>query len=166
MTHIAVCPGSYDPITLGHLDVIEKSLKLFDEVHVLVVHNPNKQPMFSTEKRVELITECLAERGIVENVVISSLTKGLLVGYCQEVGASALVKGIRASTDVVYEMPMAVVNRDLADVETVFILPQVERSHVSSSLVRQVAELGGDVKPYVPGPVVEALGAINSLLDT
>lgn len=165
MASIAVCPGSFDPITIGHLDVIEKATHLFDSVHVVVVHNPDKQPMFSAEKRVELVRQSMEERGIGERVVVAKLTHGLLVDYCREAGAVALVKGIRSSTDVTYEMPMAIVNRDLAGVETAFLLPSVEHAHVSSSLVRQVSALGGDVSPYVPRAVLSALSQVNSFWD-
>ncbi len=153
MTTLAVVPGSFDPVTLGHLDVIERARNIFDEVHVVVVHNPSKTAMLPVARRVELIEEALREAGLSDGVTVTNWSVGLLVDYCQEVGAKVLIKGIRSEVDVTYETPMAIVNRDLAGIETVFLLPDPAHSHVSSSLVRQVAALGGDVSPYVPGAV-------------
>lgn len=152
MTTIAVVPGSFDPVTLGHLDVIERAANLFDELHVVVVHNPGKSAMLPIAQRVTLLEKALAERG-VKGVTVRQWSVGLLVDYCTEVGATVLVKGIRSGTDVSYETPMAIVNRNLASIETVFLLPDPAHAHVSSSLVRQVASLGGDVSPYVPRAV-------------
>jgi len=158
MSSVAVVPGSFDPITLGHLDVIERATAIFDEVHVVVVHNPDKQALIPIAHRVALIEKSLEERGISkDSVVINSWAVGLLVDYCTDVGATTIVKGIRSQIDVAYETPMAIVNRDLAGVETIFLLPDPGHAHVSSSLVRQVSALGGDVGPYVPGVVAEFL---------
>lgn len=160
MAQIAVVPGSFDPVTLGHLDVIGRAAGLFDEVHVLVVHNPDKKPaMFEAIDRVRLIEESLVEVGTPGTVRVGEWTSGLLVDYCRQVGAKVLVKGVRSGEDVAYETPMAIMNRHLADVETVFLLPDASRSHVSSSLIRQVSSLGGDVTPYVPKAVATALAA-------
>jgi pantetheine-phosphate adenylyltransferase len=109
--------------------------------------------MLPVARRVELIEEALREAGVSDGVTVTNWSVGLLVDYCQEVGAKVLIKGIRSEVDVTYETPMAIVNRDLAGIETVFLLPDPAHSHVSSSLVRQVAALGGDVSPYVPGAV-------------
>ena len=157
MNRIAVVPGSFDPVTLGHLDVIERAAGLFDELHVLVVHNPSKTALLPIAQRVSLIEQSVAEAGIAGNITVTSWSVGLLVDYCTDVGASVLVKGIRSQVDVAYETPMAIVNRDLAGVETVFMLPNPAHAHVSSSLVRQVASLGGDVAPYVPPAVAQYL---------
>jgi len=157
MSRIAVVPGSFDPVTLGHLDVIDRAAGLFDELHVLVVHNPAKTALLPIVKRVELLREAIAEAGLPRNIRVESWSVGLLVDYCTDVGASVLVKGIRSQVDVAYETPMAIVNRNLAGVETVFLLPDPAHAHVSSSLVRQVASLGGDVSPYVPRVVAELL---------
>lgn len=143
-------PGSFDPVTLGHLDVIERAAGLFDELHVLVVHNPGKTALLPIAQRVSLIQEAVVEAGMPGNITVTSWSVGLLVDYCTDVGASVLVKGIRSQIDVAYETPMAIVNRNLAGVETIFLLPDPAHAHVSSSLVRQVASLGGDVSPYVP----------------
>ncbi|SEC56700.1 Phosphopantetheine adenylyltransferase [Paramicrobacterium humi] len=153
MSRIAVVPGSFDPITLGHLDVIERAAPLYDELHVVVVHNPDKAALLPIAQRVSLLESSVRDAGLGDNIVVASWSVGLLVDYCTDVGASVLIKGIRSQIDVAYETPMAIVNRDLADVETVFMLPNPAHAHVSSSLVRQVAALGGDVGPYVPPAV-------------
>ena len=152
---IAVVPGSFDPVTLGHLDVIARAAGIFDQVHVVVVHNPGKTALLPIAQRVQLIEQSIVEAGIEGDILVTSWSVGLLVDYTTEVGASVLVKGIRSQVDVAYETPMAIVNRDLAGVETIFMLPDPAHAHVSSSLVRQVASLGGDITPYVP-PAVAA----------
>jgi pantetheine-phosphate adenylyltransferase len=157
MSRIAVVPGSFDPVTSGHLDVIARAARLFDEIHVLVVHNPDKDAMLPIAQRVSLIERSIADERLPDNIIVAAWSVGLLVDYCTDVGAQALVKGIRSQVDVAYETPMAIVNRDLAGVETVFMLPNPANAHVSSSLVRQVAALGGDVSPYVPRAVYEYL---------
>ena len=157
MSRIAVVPGSFDPVTLGHLDVIGRAAGLWDEIHVLVVHNPGKTALLPIAQRVSLIEQSIVEAGLPGNIRVTSWSVGLLVDYCTDVGASVLVKGIRSQVDVAYETPMAIVNRDLANVETVFLLPNPAHAHVSSSLVRQVASLGGDVSPYVPPAVANYL---------
>ncbi|TFC18960.1 pantetheine-phosphate adenylyltransferase [Cryobacterium algoritolerans] len=157
MRRIAVVPGSFDPVTLGHLDVIERAAGLFDELHVLVVHNPDKSALLPISQRVSLLQLAIRDAGLPDNITVASWSMGLLVDYCLEVGASVLVKGIRSQVDVAYETPMAIVNRNLAAVETVFLLPNPANAHVSSSLVRQVAALGGDITPYVPRVVAEFL---------
>ena len=157
MQRIAVVPGSFDPVTRGHLDVIQRAAGLFVELHVVVVHNPDKAALLPIAQRVTLLEQSIAEAGVSDNVVVAAWSMGLLVDYANDVGASVLVKGIRSQVDVAYETPMAIVNRNLAGVETIFMLPDPGHAHVSSSLVRQVAALGGDVSPYVPRPVAEFL---------
>jgi pantetheine-phosphate adenylyltransferase len=115
MSTVAVVPGSFDPVTLGHLDVIERAAGLFDEVHVVVVHNPGKEAMFPIAQRVTLLEQAIAQAGITGKLVVTSWSVGLLVDYCTDVGATVLVKGIRSNTDVAYEQPMAIVNRNLAE---------------------------------------------------
>ena len=161
MNRIAVVPGSFDPVTLGHLDVIERAAGLFDELHVLVVHNPDKSALLPIAQRVALIEQAVAAAKLRGKILVTSWTVGLLVDYCTDVGASVLVKGIRSQVDVAYETPMAIVNRNLAGVETVFMLPDPAHAHVSSSLVRQVSALGGDVSPYVPAVVAEYLQGVR-----
>jgi pantetheine-phosphate adenylyltransferase len=157
VSRIAVVPGSFDPVTLGHLDVIGRAAGLFDELHVLVVHNPDKSALLPIAQRVSLIQDAVRDAGLPSTISVTSWSVGLLVDYCTDVGASVLVKGIRSQVDVAYETPMAIVNRNLAGVETIFLLPDPAHAHVSSSLVRQVAALGGDVAPYVPGVVADFL---------
>lgn len=158
MSKIAVVPGSFDPITLGHLDVIRRAAAVFDEVHVLVVHNPGKSAMLPISERMALIQQSIDEDpDITGNVIVASWSVGLLVDYCTEVGAGVLVKGIRSQLDIAYETPMVLMNRSLAGIETVFLLPDPSNAHVSSTLVRQVSSLGGDVSPYVPAPVARFL---------
>lgn len=158
-SRIAVVPGSFDPPTLGHLDVIRRASALYDELHVLVVHNPGKEAMLPIAQRLTLLERSIADEGIEGNIVIGSWSMGLLVDYARDVGAGVLVKGIRSQIDVAYETPMAIVNRHLADIETVFLLPDPSHALVSSSLVRQVSSLGGDVTPFVPP-------AVAAFLDT
>ncbi len=155
---IAVVPGSFDPPTLGHLDVIRRAAALYDQVHVLVVHNPGKEAMLPIAQRLALLEQSVAEGDIDGGeIVVASWSMGLLVDYATDVGAGVLVKGIRSQVDVAYETPMAIVNRHLAHVETVFLLPDPAHALVSSSLVRQVAALGGDVSPFVPSAVARFL---------
>lgn len=157
MQRIAVVPGSFDPVTLGHMDVIQRAAGLFDELHVLVVHNPAKTALLPIAERVSLLEKSIEDAGSPGNIVVASWNVGLLVDYATDVGASVLVKGIRSQVDVAYETPMAIVNRHLAGVETIFMLPDPAHAHVSSSLVRQVSSLGGDVSPYVPPAVARFL---------
>jgi len=152
---VAVYPGSFDPITFGHIDIATRAAKLFDTVHVLVVHNPAKNPKLSLEKRVELVKEVLAV--VPGKFVVDSLASGLLVDYCKGISAQALVKGVRTNVDLDYELPMAQVNRDLSGIETVFLPADPAHGFISSSLVKQVADLGGDISKYVPELVVKAL---------
>ncbi|MFG6401680.1 MULTISPECIES: pantetheine-phosphate adenylyltransferase [unclassified Microbacterium] len=154
---IAVVPGSFDPPTLGHLDVIRRAATLFDQVHVLVVHNPGKEALLPIAQRQALLEQSIVEAGIEGDVIVAAWSVGLLVDYAVDVGAGVLVKGIRSQVDVSYESPMAIVNRHLAHVETVFLLPDPAHALVSSSLVRQVAALGGDVSPFVPPAVARFL---------
>lgn len=152
---IAVYPGSFDPFTFGHLDIAIRAAKMFETVHVVVVHNPTKKPRFSASQRVEMISEILNnQKG---KFVVNSFDTGLLVDYCKTVNADALVKGIRTNVDLDYELPMAQVNRDLSGIETVFIPADPVHGFVSSSLVKQVSDLGGDISKYVPEPVAKRL---------
>lgn len=158
-SRIAVVPGSFDPPTLGHLDVIRRAAGLYDQLHVLVVHNPGKEAMLPIAQRLALLEQSIIDSDIEgAEIVVASWTMGLLVDYATDVGAGVLVKGIRSQVDVAYETPMAIVNRHLAHVETVFLLPDPAHALVSSSLVRQVAALGGDVSPFVPPAVARFLG--------
>lgn len=154
---IAVVPGSFDPPTLGHLDVIRRAAALYDTLHVVVVHNPGKEALLPIAQRLALLEQSIAESEIPGEIVVASWSVGLLVDYATDVGAGVLVKGIRSQVDVAYESPMAIVNRHLAGIETVFLLPDPAHALVSSSLVRQVASLGGDVSAFVPPAVARFL---------
>jgi pantetheine-phosphate adenylyltransferase len=153
-----VCPGSYDPVTLGHLDVIDRARALFDEVVVAVLHNPDKRGTFDVPERLRLLHESLGDRSGVRVVEFGGR---LLVDVCREVGAQVVVKGLRGSTDFAYERPMATMNRHLSGLETLFLPGDPSLDHVSSSLVKQVAAYGGDVAGLVPEPVREALAALR-----
>lgn len=158
MAKLAVYPGSFDPITLGHVDIISRASLVFDELEVLVVHNPDKSPRFSSSERVELINLSLEEAKIsFSNLRVKELETGLLVDYLKQVGAKVLIKGFRSNVDLDYELPMAKVNRDLSGIETVFMAADPQYGLVASSLVRQVAELGGPVENYVSKAVAKAL---------
>ena len=144
-----MCPGSFDPVTNGHLDVIERGSRLYDELVVAVMVNDKKQGMFGLGERIELITEATAGCG---NVVVHSFA-GLLVDYCRDVGIDTVLKGLRATSDFDYELQMAQMNRELQGVETVFLPTNPEYSFLSSSLVKEVARFGGDVSRFVPAHV-------------
>ncbi|WP_152362410.1 pantetheine-phosphate adenylyltransferase [Microlunatus speluncae] len=149
----AVCPGSYDPITLGHLDVITRAAGLFDEVLVAVGINPDKRGRFTGAERVQLITESCRE---LPNVAAIEFT-GLLVDLCVDREIGTIVKGVRTAADSTYEFPMAQMNRRLKGIDTILVPSAPEWSFVSSSLVREIAGHGGDVTPFVPQPVAERL---------
>lgn len=152
----AICPGSFDPITVGHEEIIRRSLKFADRILVAVAHRATqvKQGMFSVEERMQMIRDVFADEPRVEAVDFS----GLLVDFAREEGAHLIIRGLRAVSDFEYEFQMALMNRELwPDLETVFLTPNVEHSFLSSSLVREVAALGGDVRPFVAPPVLERL---------
>ena len=152
--HRCVCPGSFDPVTSGHVDVVRRAAALFDEVIVAVLSNPAKRGLFTPAERVELLD---ASVGDLPGVRIEEVAGGLLVDYCRRVGAVAVVKGLRSGTDFAYELPMALMNRHLTGLETVFLPGDPRLEHVSSSLVKEVATHGGDVTGMVPDAVLERL---------
>jgi len=154
---IAIYPGSFDPITLGHLSILNRAAALFDEVHLMVVHNPNKKVLFSISERVSLCNKALVEVQAASNILVAELSSGLLVEKAQELGAQAFIKGFRTSADIEYELPMAQVNRDLSSVETIFLPAEPGYGYVSSSLVKEVLALNGDVSGYVTPNVASAL---------
>ena len=150
----ALCPGSFDPVTLGHLDIIERSARHFDEVIVAVIRNPGKaQSLFSLEERQEMLKEALAH---LPNVRIEFF-KGLLVDFAKEHGAEAIVKGLRAVSDFDYELQMAQMNQRLTGIDTFFLSTAPQHSFLSSSLVKEVARFGGDVSGMVPKHVNDRL---------
>ena len=154
MPRVAVYAGSFDPITLGHHDLIQRSLRFVDRVVVALAVNVNKQPLFSVEERLEFIRLSVEDDPRVE----VRYFEGLLVDFVREVGANLILRGVRAVSDFEYEYQMALMNRHLADgVETVFMVPSIETTYVSSSLVRQVARFRGNVSDLVHPRVAEAL---------
>jgi pantetheine-phosphate adenylyltransferase len=155
----AVYPGSFDPITNGHLDVIGRAAGVFDRVVVAVLANPRKQPLLPTDQRVAVIRAALAEGGFAEDGRVTVDTfDGLTVDFCRRVGAAFIVRGLRAISDFETEMQLAHNNRRLAPgVDTVFFMTAVEHGYVSSSLVKEIATFGGDVSGMIPSAAVDAL---------
>ena len=151
----AIYPGSFDPVTNGHLDVIERARKLFDEVVVAVAHNDEKQPLFSLKERLDLLRETA---GTIGGVRIAEFS-GLLVEFARAESAGAVIRGLRAVSDFEFEFQMALMNRKLdAAVETIFLMPKEEYTYLSSRIVKEIARLGGDVSSLVPACVAKALG--------
>lgn len=153
MAVTALCPGTFDPVTNGHVDIIERAAKQFDRVVVAVLDNPGKQPLFGVEERVAMLKEAT---GGIDRVEVDSFS-GLLVEYAKRMDARVIVKGLRAVTDFEYEIQMAQMNQRLGGVETFFMTTDPTWSYLSSSLVREVARFGGDVEGLVPPVVAERL---------
>ena len=150
---IAVCPGSFDPVTKGHLDIIKRASKLFDSVIVVVMSNSAKSPLFTQVERMELLQRTIAAAGI-DNVTVDCYD-GLLADYVQMRHATAIVKGLRAMSDFEYEFQMALTNRKIyPEAETVFLTTAAENMYLSSSLVKQVGRLGGDISDFVPACIL------------
>jgi pantetheine-phosphate adenylyltransferase len=149
---IAVCPGSFDPLTMGHVDIIQRASQLFDRIIVAVASNQEKSPLFSLDERVAIVREVFAGRSDVEVDTFG----GLLVEYVRHRGASAIIRGLRAVSDFEYEFQMALMNRRLAPgIETTFMMPAEKYTYISSRLIKEVFALGGQIDGLVP-PVVEA----------
>ncbi len=156
MNQAAICAGTFDPITMGHLDVIERAARIFPRVVIGVATSSGKNPLFSLEERIELVRQSTAH---MEGVEIDSFN-GLLVDFAESKGVQMIVRGLRAFSDFEYEFQMALTNRKLKPkIETVFLMPKQDYSYVSSSNVREVAVLGGDTSMFVPPPVQRALEA-------
>jgi len=156
---IAVYPGTFDPVTQGHLDLVERGRKRFDRLVMAILSNEEKQPMFALEERVGFLREATAHWPDVEVATFD----GLLVDYARRIGASVILRGLRAVSDFEYELQMAMMNRRLApEVETVFLMPSEAYSYVSSRLVREVARLGGSLEGLVPANVARALATRRS----
>lgn len=160
MASIAVCPGSFDPITYGHLDIITRGAKVFDEVFVVVLSNSSKVPLFSVEERTKMIREVTKH---LPNVKVDSF-QGLLVDYASSVGATAIIRGLRAVSDFEYEMQITSMNRVLNDkIETFFIMTNSQYSFLSSSIVKEVAKYKGNISELVPPLVEKALLEKNTV---
>jgi len=151
----AVCPGSFDPVTNGHIDIVQRAASLFDEVVVAVGVNKSKSRMFTADERIDMLKQAV---GHLPNVTVDGFS-GLLTTFCEERGIHAIVKGLRAVSDFDYELQMAQMNSSLTDVETVFVPTSPEYSFLASSLVKEVAAFGGDVSGLVPDFVLERLTA-------
>ncbi|MFC5061477.1 pantetheine-phosphate adenylyltransferase [Actinomycetospora atypica] len=149
----AVCPGSFDPVTLGHVDVVRRAAAMFDELVVAVAVNPNKQGLFTVDERRELLDATFVDLPNVSTAAFS----GLLVDWCSEQGVGVIAKGLRSDTDYAYELPMAQMNRHLTGVDTVFLTADPAHTFVSSSLVKEVARGGGDVSAFLTTRVHDAL---------
>ena len=148
---ICVYPGSFDPITYGHLDIVERASKLTDKLILAISHNPEKKYLFSVDERVEMVKDAVSN---LKNVEVESF-EGLTVDYCKKIGASFIIRGLRAVTDFEFELQLAQTNRELyKEVDTIFLLTNLQYSYLSSSVVKQVAEFGGDISKFVT-PFVE-----------
>jgi pantetheine-phosphate adenylyltransferase len=149
----ALCPGTFDPVTYGHIDIFQRASACFDSVVVAVLENPAKEPLFTVDERLAMLKEGVAELSNVEVVSFS----GLLVDYAKSRGINVMVKGLRAVTDFDFELQMAQMNRELADVETFFVPTSPRWSYLSSSLIKEVVRFGGDVSKLVPPFVLDRL---------
>ncbi len=150
--NIAICPGSFDPITKGHIDIINRATKIFDEVIVLVLTNPDKKNTFSMDERCALIKKAIGDN---PKIKVDGY-EGMLAEYAEKVGAIAIVKGLRAMSDFEYEFQMALTNKKLnPKLETVFLTSLAENTYLSSSMVRQVARFGGDISIFLPDEIVK-----------
>ena len=151
MGKIAIYPGTFDPITNGHIDVIERALKIFDKVIVVIARNPKKQTLFTEEERIELIRESLKHLANIEVTATEKLT----VEFARSVSANAIIRGIRAVSDFEYEFQIALMNRKLCpDVTTIFLMPNEKFTYLNSSIIRELAQYGADISDFVP-PCVE-----------
>ena len=161
MNKTVICPGSFDPVTFGHLDVIKRAAKMFDHVIVAVLVNSTKSPCFSIEERMEFLREVTDG---IDNVEIVSF-KGLLAEYCRQRGVDAIVKGLRAVSDFEYEFQMALTNKKLnPQLETIFLTADADSMYLSSSMVREVASMGGDISNFVPACIHDRIvERINNL---
>lgn len=145
----AICPGSFDPVTMGHLDIIRRAAKMFDRVIVAVLVNPSKRPSFTLQERIDLLTRATTELEVRKLEIVGF--DGLLADYARERDATAIVKGLRAVSDFEYEFQMALTNKKLnPELETVFLTTSAENMYLSSSIVKQVAQFGGDISNFVP----------------
>jgi len=151
---IAIYPGSFDPFTKGHLDIVERGAKLFDQLIIGVLMNTTKDPIFEMDERVELIRAAVVD---IPNVRVDTFS-GLLVNYMKEINVNIILKGLRAVADYEYELSMAQMNKSLSsDVETIFLMSNSNYSHISSSMIKEIVKLGGDVSEFVPNNIYKIL---------
>ena len=150
----AIYPGSFDPVTYGHIDLIRRALSLFDEVHVVVARNSEKGPLFGVEERLGLLRRAVGQfRGVKVEAF-----EGLTVDYAKKTGAESIIRGLRATSDFDYEFQMALTNRELCkEVDTIFLMPSETHFYLSSKLIKEIAERGGDVSSFVPGFVLQEM---------
>lgn len=152
MSKKAICPGSFDPVTVGHLDIVHRAARLFDEVVIVVMNNSAKTPLFSADERVDMLKKVTAD---MPNVSVDRYD-GLLADYAKEKNANVVVKGLRAVSDFEYEFQMALTNKKLNhELDTIFLTTKAENMYLSSSLVRQVGAMGGDISEFVPAEIKE-----------
>lgn len=157
---VAICPGTFDPVTLGHLDIIARASDIFDHIYVAVLHNPSKSPLFSAEERVDMLKE---ETGTLDNVSVEKFS-GLAIEYAKKKSAVAIVRGLRAVSDFEFEFKLAAMNRNMnPQIEAVFMMTSSEYSFISSSAVKEVASMGGDVSKWVCPAVAKRLFAKYNL---
>lgn len=157
MALVAIYPGTFNPVTRGHTDLIERASKMFDKIYVCVAENKNKNPIFTLNERVEMIDGALAESFCRDKVEVVGF-RSLLIDLCRQLDAQVIIRGLRMVSDFEYEFQLASMNRHLApDIETIFLTPSEEKSFISSTIVREVARLGGDVTQLVPKNVAQAL---------
>ena len=150
-----IYPGTFDPVTYGHIDIVRRAVALFDEVVVTVAINPSKKPLFTTDERVDMLKESLKE---FDSMVIIDSFEGLLVEHAKQVGATAIVRGLRQISDFEFEFQMALMNRKLSgDITTIFLMPHERYTYLNSTVIRNVASLHGDISNFVPPVVHEAL---------
>ena len=150
----AIYPGSFDPVTLGHIDLIKRACSIFDRIHVVVATNPEKRPLFDVEERVRLMKKAV---GKFRGVSVESFD-GLTVEYARSKGARSIIRGLRATSDFDYEFQMALTNREISrDVDTIFLMPSETHFYLSSRLIKEIAERGGDVSGFVPPFVAERI---------
>jgi len=155
----ALYPGTFDPITCGHLDVITRSLRIFDRIVVAVAPSPAKKPLFNFEERLEMTKQAVSDEPGMERVEVTGFD-GLTVDFARRIGATSLIRGLRAVSDFEYELQIALTNRKLAlDIESVFLMPSVEYIYLNSTMVKEVAKHGGDVKNFVTANVLRKLKA-------
>ncbi len=150
-----IYPGTFDPVTYGHIDIVKRAVDLFDEVVVTVAINPSKKPLFTTQERVDMLKESLKE---FSNQVVIDSFDGLLVEHAKQVGAQAIIRGLRQISDFEFEFQMALMNRKLSgDITTIFLMPHERYTYLNSTVIRNLASLHADVSNFVPPIVVEAL---------